>query len=52
MGESLAELGARAAQALLQRLAERGDNGRRPSQRLMREPVLIRRESTGPCPVV
>ena len=47
MGESLAELGARAAQVLLQRVRERGDSARRPLQRLMREPALIRRESTG-----
>ena len=52
MGESLAELGGRAVQTLLQRLAERADSARLPAQRLMREPVLIRRESTGPCPVV
>ncbi len=49
MGESLTELGARAAQVLLRRLADR-DHG--PSQRQLREPGLIRRESTGPCPVV
>lgn len=49
VGESLAELGARAAQVLLRRLGERGHG---PSLREMREPGLIRRESTGPCPVV
>ncbi|MBA4261455.1 MAG: LacI family transcriptional regulator [Comamonadaceae bacterium] len=49
MGESLTELGARAAQVLLRRL---GDPGHRPSQRQLRQPGLIRRESTGPCPVV
>jgi LacI family transcriptional regulator len=52
MGESLTELGARAAELLLKRLGGRGERDRGPSQRLMREPVLIRRESTGPCPVV
>jgi LacI family transcriptional regulator len=49
VGESLTDLGGRAADTLLHRIADRGKG---PAQRLMREPLLIRRESTGACPVI
>jgi len=47
VGESLPELGARAAALLLQRIADKGQS---PPKRLLRVPSLIRRESSGPCP--
>lgn len=47
VGEALPEVGVRAVEALLQRIAH---GGKGPAQRMHRTPGLICRESTGPCP--
>jgi len=47
VGESLPALGERAATLLLLRLADKAPS---PWKRLLRAPLLIRRESSGPCP--
>lgn len=47
VGQSLAEVGAQAVQALLQRI---NTGGKAPAQRMARAPTLVLRESTGPCP--